>query len=113
MTEDILEFLNETFEGLPCGFIFNLDESGFERWTDCRKRTVIVPVTYRESEIAYPIDRASKRSSLLVCIAADGTLLKPFLIPPKKNIEQEVLEQGLNGATCKTIHQEHGFISTA
>jgi hypothetical protein len=104
--------LKHYVEGLPSAFIFNLDESVFQDWADRRKGTVIVPATYHQSEIACPIDRATKRSSLLLCLAADGTYLKPLLILPRKTIEPEVLEQGISESMCKKVYQEHGFIST-
>jgi hypothetical protein len=58
----------------------------------------IVSATCRESEIAYEVDQATKRSLLVVCIGADRTYLKPTLILPKRTIERGVLE--------------HEFIST-
>jgi hypothetical protein len=111
--QTFFEGLKHYVEELPSAFIFNLDESGFQEWADRRKRTVIVHAIYQESEVACPIDRATKRSSLLVCIAADGTYLKPLLLLPGKTIEPEVLEQGISESMCKMVYQEHGFISTA
>jgi hypothetical protein len=67
---------------------------------------------YTEAEIQIPIDRGSKRSSLLVRIAADGTYLKPLLILPGKTIESELMEQGVNGDRCLIVHQENDFICT-
>jgi hypothetical protein len=89
-----------------------LDESGFEDWANHIKRTVIVHTTYRESEIAYLVDRATKKSLLLVCIAADETYLKPMLILPRKTIEWEVVEHGISETMCKMMYQDHDFIST-
>jgi hypothetical protein len=100
-------------EGLPSAFIFILDESGSQDWANRRKRTVIVPATYQESKIACPINRATKRSSLLVYIAADGIYPKLLLILPTKIIQPEVLEQGISEFMCKMIYQKHGFTSTA
>jgi hypothetical protein len=108
-----LDRLKHYVEGLLSAFIFNLDESGFQDWADRRKPTVIVPATYHEFEITCPIDRATKRSSLLVCIAAEGTYLKLLLILPRKTIEPEVFEQGISESMCKMVYQEHGLISTA
>jgi hypothetical protein len=67
--------LERHVEGLPSAFVFNFDESGCQDWADRRKRTVSVPGTDQKSEIAYSVDRATKRSSSLVCIAADRQFL--------------------------------------
>jgi hypothetical protein len=110
--QDIFDQLIPHAEGILFGFIFNLDESGFEDWACRSKRTVIILATYRESEITCLVDRATKRSSLLVCISVDGTYLKLMLILPWKTIEREVVEQGISEVMYKMVYQEYGFIST-
>jgi hypothetical protein len=104
--QEFFDRLKQDVERLPSAFIFNLNEPGFQDWADRKKRTVIVPATYQESEIACSIYGATKRSSLLVCIAADGTHLKPLLILPRKTIEPEVLEQGITESMCKMVYQD-------
>lgn len=104
--------LSENVDDVPAPFVFNLDESGFQDWADRRERTVIVPSTCSDDRIGMPIDRATKRSSLLLCIAADGTWLKPLLILPRKTIEKELLEEGINEQLAQFVYQENGFITT-
>jgi hypothetical protein len=67
---------------------------------------------YAEAEIPILIDQGLKRSSLLLCIGADWTYLKPLLILPSKTIENELMEQGANGDRCLMVHQENGFVCT-
>jgi hypothetical protein len=76
-------------------------------------RHVMVPSTYEADQIPIPVDRVARRTSLLVCISADGSYLRPLLILPRKTIESELIEQGISEAHAKMVYQEHGFISTA
>jgi hypothetical protein len=104
--------LTENVNGVPSPFVVDLDESGFLDWVDRRERSVIVPSTCRDEKIGIPIDRATKRTSLL-CIAADGTWLKPLLILPRKTIQRELLDEGINGRSARFVDQENGFITTS
>jgi hypothetical protein len=103
--------LSENVNDVPAPFVFNLDESGFQDWVDRRERSVIVPSTYRDDTIGMPVDRAVKRTSLLLCIAADGTWLKPLLILQRKTIEKELIEEGINEQSARFVYQENGFIT--
>jgi hypothetical protein len=105
------ELLDHNVTGIPAAFSFNLDESGFQDWADRRERMVIVPATVHDDRVGIPADRSTKRSSLLLCIVADGTSLKPMLILPRKTIERELLEQGINEGISMLVYQEHGFIT--
>jgi hypothetical protein len=106
------QMLTEKVSGVPAAFRFYLDESGFQDWADRRERTVIVPSTYTADKIEIPIDRDVKRSSLLVCIAADGAYLKLLLILPRKTIEKELFEQGITEESARFVYQEHNFTTT-
>jgi hypothetical protein len=70
---------------------------------------VIVPSTCQTDKVGIPIDRSTKRSSLLLCIAADGTFLKLMLILPRKTIQKELLEEGINDGIRQLVYQENHF----
>jgi hypothetical protein len=89
------QMLTKNVSGDPVAFMFNVNESGFQDWADRGERTVIVSSTYTADKIEIPIDRDEKWSSVLICIAADETYLKPLLILPRKIIEKELLSKGL------------------
>jgi hypothetical protein len=42
--------------------------------------------------------------------AVDGTYLKPPLIFPRKTIESQPMEQGVNDDQCLMVYQENGFV---
>ena len=104
--------LEELIDDTPASLVFNLDESGFQEWTDRCKITVVVPISHLEERIEIPKDRSSKRSSLLVCIAADGTFLKPLIIITRKTAELEIFNVGYTPNRTILCYQENGFITT-
>jgi hypothetical protein len=95
----------------PTTFVFNLDESSFQDWAERPESTVVVPSGYRDDDIMMPVERAANRNSLLICIAADGTDLKPVFIPPRKTIDEELAKQGIINVICKVLRcQERDFV---
>jgi hypothetical protein len=58
------------------------------------------------------MDRARKRNSLLLCVAADGSSLKRLLILLGKTIEEELSDQGINEESGRIANREHRFITT-
>jgi hypothetical protein len=105
------ELFDRNVAGIPAAFVFNLDESGFQDWADPRERMVIVPATVHDNKIGIPVNWTTRRSSLLVCIAADGPALRPMLILPRKTTERELFEQGINEEIGMLVSQDHGFIT--
>ena len=98
---------------VPDSFCFNVDESGFQPWADATNELVVIPVDANEKEIFFPIDRTTKRSSLVSAIAADGTYLGPLLIIPRKTIEKEMLACGYRPENnYHIVSQESGFITS-
>mgnify|MGYP007040753456 CR=1 FL=1 len=79
---------------IPSAFIMNLDEAGFAEWQDSANVTVIVPSYVSDEDIKCPVDRQRKRASLLVAIAADGSVFTPSVVVPRKTIETELYELG-------------------
>lgn len=71
-------------------FVFNMDETGIQAFADARKLQVVVPVDFEAGQINYPAKRSSQRSTLVSCIAADGTRVRPMLIIKQLNITQEL-----------------------
>ena len=77
-------------------------------YVDTNAYLVIVGSDFPGKAISIPVKRESKRSSLIHCIAADGTALKPLLIIPRKTIDSI--------ANCNNVlikrSQEKGFANT-
>jgi hypothetical protein len=111
-TELYFEALSQNVTDVPAAFLFNLDESGFRDWADRREQTVVVPSSYTANNIGIPVDRPMKRGSLLICISADGTALKPLLIIRRKTIEKEFFKEGIHENPARLISQQYGFITS-
>jgi hypothetical protein len=96
-SEEIEAYLNDMtqlIEDCPAAMIVNLDETGHCDWVDARREKVVVPEGFPADEIQVPVERASKRSSLLGAITADGGYLKPLVIVERDTLETELFDLG-------------------
>ena len=79
--EDIIGYyrnLSRILAEIPCGFCFNLDESGIQRYVDAKDTYLVVQDDFPDKELTFPVYRASKRITLLHCISTDGSYTKPL-----------------------------------
>ena len=99
-------------EEIPPEFFYNVDESGFQEFADAKKEIVIIPGDCQEEEVYYSVNRASKRSTLIGCICADGTAMKPLVIIQNKTVQKELVKNGYGEENCLIVYQENGFVSS-
>jgi hypothetical protein len=85
--ENCYEGLQSEMTGIPSAMVFNLNETGHQDWADRKDIRVLVPVSYEGSSIHVICDRSSKRASLPVCIAVDGTFVQAMVIVPPHTLE--------------------------
>lgn len=112
-TEEILQYfekLKRDIDGTPAALILNLDEMGFQEFSDTRGYHVIVPADVEEKDILLPVKRGSNRITIVECIFGDGSRLKPAVIVPRKTVETEVFNYGFTPDNCTIYYQEHGFM---
>ena len=107
--EGYFQKLESTLSNVPAGFIFNLDESGFQRYVDQRHSTVIVPKSCLA--VHFPVSRREKRATFLAVVAADGTTMKPLVITPRVTIEAELVLAGYSEDVAVYAHSDKGFIT--
>lgn len=113
--EDIKKYykeLDQAIHDVPGAFIFNIDEAGCSDWTDAHEITVLVPNQYEKSTIEIPVDRNSKRATIVACIAADGSFLKPMIILPRKTMELDLLMWGYTNEKALFAYQKNAFMTT-
>ena len=96
---------------IPPAFVLNVDECGFQPWQDKRAEKVIVPCNVDFTSTNICVDRAGRRSTLVGCVAADGSMLKPFLIITRKTIEKALHEVGYTANVVEIVYQKSGFIT--
>ena len=99
-------------EEIPPQFFFNVDESGFQDFVDARDIILIVPNECPDEELCYSVNRNMKRATMIGCIAADGTALKPFVISPNKTVEKELRTLGYRDNNVIIVSQENGFVNS-
>jgi hypothetical protein len=105
--------LRTIVDGIPRGFVFNMDETGCSDYTDSREVRVIAPIGDPEPWIAVPSDRHSKRSTFVACIAADGFRMKPFVIVPRVTAEKELRYYGYDESNAVLTFQTNAFMTSA
>jgi hypothetical protein len=96
--------------GAPAHFVFNMDEMGHQAWADAHDVICFVPRDVEEPTVSYPVSRTGKRITLIACIAADGSYLRPSLIIPRKTFDDELLLFGFTPEKVEIYSQTHSFI---
>ena len=102
--------LSEILAEVPCGFCFNLDESGIQRYVDAKDTFLVVPESFEGSELAFPVYRAAKRITVLHCISTDGSYIRPLFVTPRKTIESDIFNY-IDPNSCRFTSQENGFLT--
>jgi hypothetical protein len=72
-------------------FIFNVDKTGFSECTEAKDTHVIVPIEYDPLTIKVPVTRSSPRRSMDLCIVADGSSMKPFIIVERHAADEDMI----------------------
>ena len=102
--------LRDALEGVPASLVFNLDESGFQRYADAQNQVIIVEKA-RQCHF-FGVPRAEKRATFLATVCADGGTVKPLVILPRATIESELLLAGYTQDRVVLAHSETGFVTT-
>jgi hypothetical protein len=102
--EEYFDSLQRTAEETPAAFVFNADETGFHDWADKHEICAIVPIEYQKEIIEIPVKRQGKRASLLGCISADGSALKPMVIVTRRSFEDELWHNGYTPEKVKIVY---------
>ena len=103
------EELSHAIDDVPSALIFNLDESGFQRFIDAKHETIVVPEGGQERY--HSVSRREKRATFLLTVAADGRTVRPLLIVPRLTIEAEILLAGYGEDQCVFVHSQNGYIT--
>lgn len=109
--ETYYQNLDQIVSSCPASLVFNMDEAGQDEYIDTHSMRVIVPYDYTNCTINIPVRRKSKRSTLVHCICADGTFIKPLIIIPRKTLDNVILKR-LCCNNCMIKFQEKGFNNT-
>jgi hypothetical protein len=86
INKQILEYfaaLYSIVNGITAHFVMNMDEMGHQPYADAKDTTCLAPSTHPEATVNYPVSRVGKRITLLACIFADGSFIRPALVIPE------------------------------
>jgi hypothetical protein len=97
--------------GCPAHFVFNVDEMGYQAYADRTEAKFVVPSICQDEFLYYPVSRRGKRITLIACIAADGSFLRPAVIIARKTWENEFQPRGLTAEKLAIYSQSHSFIN--
>ena len=81
--QKIQRFLDETetvLRDVPPAFIFNMDETGIDEKADAKNKRALVHNDFRGRQTQSPITRNREHATVVACIAADGTAVKPLVV---------------------------------
>jgi hypothetical protein len=109
--EDYFQVLFGKVSGVPAAFVFNVDEMGHQEWADAPDTVCFVSSCERAPVVYYPVSRTGKRITLIACIAADGSFVRPAVILARKTYEDEILLTGLTNEKIEFYSQENSFIN--
>jgi hypothetical protein len=111
---DWFRLLEAAIPGIPQAFVFTTDETGCSDWADRpREVRVVMPSDVAEVRLPVPFDRHSKRASMTVCIAADDSHTKPFIVIHRASVERELCSCGYCAVTVLIDKQPNLFMMQA
>jgi hypothetical protein len=100
-------------QDVPAAFIWNMDESGCSQWADKQEEyRVLVPDSYADDRILVPVDRHSKRSTLVGCISADGSVMRAMIIVDRVTMEADLDLYGYDEEKILVASQTNAFMTT-
>jgi hypothetical protein len=71
--------LQHLINNVPAHFVYNADQMGHRKFSDAKQRLCVVPALVMK-DAYYDVSRQGERQTLIACVGADGSYLKPTLI---------------------------------
>lgn len=110
--EDIASYfhlLADLIQSVPGHFVYNMDEMGHQEWADRQEQICYVPTAHSGPHVYFPVPRTGKRITLLACIAADGSYLKPLIVIPRKTYDADLALTGITDEKVTVYSQAKGY----
>ena len=110
----VQRFIRDTEElihAVPASFIFNMDETGINEYANAKTKQVVVDENFPGDQTHYPVERNTNSSTLVACIAADGSAIPPLLVVKHRTIRQILLRKCWTEEKVRFAHSDSGFIT--
>jgi hypothetical protein len=88
--ETLIEYfdnLQRILGGVRRVFVWNMDEIGHADWPDAHPDIVYVQHDYSHPTVSIGVNRTGKRITLIGCVCADGSSVKPMMIIPCHTVD--------------------------
>jgi hypothetical protein len=108
--EQHFALLTDLLTGVPSPFVCNMDEMGHQEWADATEKVCYVPSDLQTNHVNYPVSRKGKRITLIACISADGSFMRPALVISRKTFEDELLLFGYTPDKVEIYDQPNAYI---
>ena len=96
---------------VPAAFVFNIDETGINRYANAKKKRVVVHQGFPGRQMRFPVERNTQHSTVVACIAADGTALNPLIIVKHRTTRDKVRLRCWGDDKVCFRHSESGYIT--
>jgi hypothetical protein len=98
-------------DGTLALFVFNVNELSYQEWADREANPRYRPSDQTGDEVPFPVRESVKRITPVVCLGADGPLLKLLIVIHRKTIDADValtaLPQNFNTAAMERALETH------
>ena len=96
---------------VPAAFVFNIDETGINRYANAKKKRVAVHAGFQGRQIRFPVERNTQHSTVVACIAADGTAINPLIIVKHRTTRDTVRLRCWGDDKVCFRHSESGYVT--
>jgi hypothetical protein len=101
--------LDEALQDVPAHFVYNMDEMGHQEWADRPEKVCYVPTSHPQAHAYFPVPRTGKRITLVACVAANGSFLKPLIVVPRKTDDSDLALTGITDEKVAIYSQAKGY----
>ena len=88
-----------------------MDETGINEYANAKKKQVVVDKDFPEDTTKYPVERNTSSSTLVACIAADGSAIPPLLVVSHRTIREILLKKCWTDEKVRFAYCESGFVT--
>ena len=96
---------------VPAALVFNMDETGINERANSTAKKVLVDFNSTETSTKYAKENNTDHATLVACIAADGTAMKPLVIITQATIRERLVQEGWTPRKAMFAHTESGYIN--
>ena len=114
LDQDVLNFMTETERNpvnIPAAFLFNIDETGINEYANAVRKQVVVHSDFPGSQTRYPVPRDTSHATLVACIAADGTAIRPLVIVKHRTVRLTLMLMCWTDDKVCFKHNRSGYIT--